>query len=257
MNKKIISLLLLLSIGCYTTIVQAQEERNQSILKSLTKGLEYRLKAGFNIGGTSPLPLPAEIRKINSYNPTTAFSIEGDVVKTFNNKWGISTGIRLETKGMKTDATVKNYHMKMIASDGGEREGQGTGGATTTVKQSLLTIPVLAIYKVSKRWELELGPWFSYLTSGEFFGTAYDGYIRDVDPTGEKVNVLSATYDFNNDLRSFQWGLQLGAQWRAFSHLNVTGNVTWGMMSIFKKDFDTITFDMYPIYANLGFAYVF
>ena len=53
MNKKIISLLLLLSIGCYTTIVQAQEERNQSILKSLTKGLEYRLKAGFNIGGTS------------------------------------------------------------------------------------------------------------------------------------------------------------------------------------------------------------
>lgn len=42
MNKKIISLLLLLSIGCYTTIVQAQEERNQSILKSLTKGLEYR-----------------------------------------------------------------------------------------------------------------------------------------------------------------------------------------------------------------------
>ncbi len=158
---------------------------------------------------------------------------------------------------MKTDATVKNYHMKMIASDGGEMEGQWTGGVTTTVKQSLLTIPVLAIYKVSKRWELELGPWFSYLTSGEFFGTAYDGYIRDVDPTGEKVNVLSATYDFNNDLRSFQWGLQLGAQWRAFSHLNVTGNVTWGMMSIFKKDFDTITFDMYPIYANLGFAYVF
>ena len=118
---------------------------------------------------------------------------------------------------MKTDATVKNYHMKMIASDGGEMEGQWTGGVTTTVKQSLLTIPVLAIYKVSKRWELELGPWFSYLTSGEFFGTAYDGYIRDVDPTG----------------------------------------VTWGMMSIFKKDFDTITLDMYPIYANLGFAYVF
>ena len=146
-------MLLLLSIGCYTTIVQAQEERNKSILKSLTKGLEYRLKAGFNIGGTSPLPLPAEIRKINSYNPTTAFSIEGDIVKTFNNKWGLSTGIRLETKGMKTDATVKNYHMKMIASDGGEMEGQWTGGVTTTVKQSLLTIPVLALYKVSKRSE--------------------------------------------------------------------------------------------------------
>lgn len=257
MNKKIISLLLLFYTACYTTTVQAQEERNESILKSLTKGLEYRLKAGFNIGGTSPLPLPAEIRQINSYNPTTAISIEGDVVKTFNNKWGISAGIRLETKGMKTDATVKNYHMKMIANDGGEMEGQWTGGVTTTVKQSLLTIPVLAVYQVSNRWELELGPWFSYLTSGDFFGTAYDGYIRDVDPTGEKVNVIAATYEFGDDLRPFQWGLQFGAQWRAFSHLNVTGNITWGMMSIFKKDFDTITFDMYPIYANLGFAYVF
>ncbi len=64
MNKKIISLLLLLSIGCYTTIVQAQEERNQSILKSLTKGLEYRLKAGFNIGGTSPCPYRQKSEKL-------------------------------------------------------------------------------------------------------------------------------------------------------------------------------------------------
>jgi hypothetical protein len=26
---------------------------------------------------------------------------------------------------------------------------------------------------------------------------------------------------------------------------------------IFKKDFDTITFSMYPIYLNVGFAYLF
>lgn len=256
MNKKIVYLLILM-LGSSIVVAHAQEDRNKSIVKSLTIGLEYRLKAGFNIGGTSPIPLPAEIRKINSYNPTTAFSIEGDVIKMFENKWGISAGVRLETKGMKTDATVKNYHMKMIASDGGEMEGQWTGGVTTTVKQSLLTIPVLAVYKISNRWEMELGPWFSYLISGEFFGTAYDGYLRDGDPVGEKVNVSSATYNFDNDLRRFQCGMQLGAQWRAFSHLNVSANLTWGVMPIFKKDFDTITFNMFPIYANLGFAYVF
>lgn len=255
MKKKItIIILCCLAIANFT---EAQEERSNSILKSLTMGLEYRLKAGFNIGGTSPIPLPVEIRQINSFNPTTAFSIEGDVVKTFNSKWGISAGIRLESKGMKTDATVKNYHMKMIASDGGEMEGQWTGGVTTTVKQSLLTIPVLAVYQVSKRWELELGPWFSYVTSGEFFGDAYDGYLRDGDPTGEKVNVKSATYNFSDDLRHFQCGMQLGAQWRAFSHLNVTANLTWGVAPIFEKDFDTITFNMFPIYANFGFGYVF
>lgn len=255
MNKRII--FIALCCLCAASSIQAQKDRNKSILKSLTVGLEYRLKAGFNIGGTSPIPLPVEIRKVNSYKPTVAFSIEGDVVKMFENKWGISAGVRLETKGMETDATVKNYHMKMIANDGGEMEGQWTGGVTTSVKQSLLTVPVLVVYKVSKRWEMELGPWFSYLTSGEFSGTAYDGYLRDGDPTGEKANVSSATYNFDDDLRRFQCGMQFGAQWRAFSHLNVSANLTWGVVPIFKKDFDTVTFNMFPIYANLGFAYVF
>ena len=73
MKKETICILLLLCIA--NSIIQAQEDRNKSILKSLTIGLEYRLKAGFNIGGTSPLPLPVEIRKINSYRPTSAFSM--------------------------------------------------------------------------------------------------------------------------------------------------------------------------------------
>ena len=62
MNKKITFILLCLIVA---TVAQAQEDRNKNILKSLTIGLEYRLKAGFNIGGTSPIPLPVEIRKIN------------------------------------------------------------------------------------------------------------------------------------------------------------------------------------------------
>ena len=64
MNKKIISLLLLLSIGCYTTIVQAQEERNQSILKSLTKGLEYRLKADLTLEALLPCPYRQKSEKL-------------------------------------------------------------------------------------------------------------------------------------------------------------------------------------------------
>ena len=81
---------------------------------SYLRGLEYRLKAGFNIGGTSPLPLPQEIRKINSYDPTLQIAVEADVVKWFD-KWGMLVGLRLENKGMKTDANVKNYGMKMTS----------------------------------------------------------------------------------------------------------------------------------------------
>ena len=49
----------------------------------------------------------------------------------------------------------------------------------------------------------------------------------------------------------------LGGEWRAFKHLNVYADLTWGLNDIFKKDFDTISFAMYPIYLNVGFGYAF
>ena len=87
-----------------------------------------------------------------------------------------------------------------------------------------------------------------------------DGYLREDNPTGPKVEFTDnkvATYDFSNDLRHFQWGLQAGAGWRAFKHLNIYADLTWGLNNIFKNDFHTITFAMYPIYLNIGFGYAF
>lgn len=42
--------------------------------------------------------------------------------------WGLTLGLRLETKNMTTEATVKNYGMKIINTNGGELEGLWTGG---------------------------------------------------------------------------------------------------------------------------------
>ncbi|RGN50365.1 MULTISPECIES: porin family protein [unclassified Bacteroides] len=249
-------------ISCFCLLVAggyAQQERSESILRSLAKGLEYSVRAGFSVGGTSPLPLPAEIREIESYNPTVCISLEGDIHKRFGD-WGFMFGLRLETKGMQTDAKVKNYHMKMIAADKGEMEGNFTGNVKTEVRNTYLTVPLLATYRISPRWDLKLGPYFSFVTNRDFSGSVYDGYLRDGTPVGQKVEITKdnpATYDFSEDLRKFQWGAQLGAEWKAFSHLNVYADLTWGLNSIFKKDFKTITFDMYPIYGTLGFAYAF
>lgn len=245
-----------------TSALQAQTEEGETkVLRwSYLQGLEYRLKAGFNIGGTAPIPLPQEIREINSYDPTLQIAVEGDVVKWLDKKWGVLVGIRLENKGMKTDARVKNYKMKMIAEDGGKMEGYWTGNVTTEVQNSYLTIPVLALYKLSPRWEIQGGGFVSYQTKGHFSGHVYEGYLREGTPTGTKVvfegNSI-ATYDFSNDLRSFQCGAQVGTQWRAYKHLSLYADVTWGFVPIFNSDFKTITFNMYPIYANIGFAYKF
>lgn len=82
------------------------------------KKFEYRIKAGFNIGGTLPIPLPAEIRKIESYSPTMAFTVEGSVLRWFTPKWALTTGLRFETKGMNAGAKVKNYQMTLLIENG-------------------------------------------------------------------------------------------------------------------------------------------
>lgn len=250
-------ILTVLFAGCIA-VVNAQQDATPGILRSYLKGLEYSIKAGVNIGGTSPLPLPVEIRSIESYNPTLCTTLEGSVTKWFNNsKWGIETGIRLENKGMKTKARVKNYNMEMISKEEGHVKGRWTGMVSTKVRNSYVTLPLLATYKLTPRWKLQGGAFFSYMLEGDFSGTAYDGYLRDEDPTGEKVYLTEATYDFSDDLRRFQFGAQLGADWKAFKHLLVSANLTWGFKDIFKSNFETITFDLYPIYLNVGFGYFF
>ncbi|WP_368147558.1 outer membrane beta-barrel protein, partial [Bacteroides cellulosilyticus] len=127
----IIIALLLIVIG--GNPAKAQQDRTQSIIHSSLHGWEYALKAGFSIGGTAPLPLPEEIRKIDSYVPSMAISIEGNATKWLDEKkiWGLTLGLRLETKNMTTEATVKNYGMKIINTTGGELEGLWTGGVKT------------------------------------------------------------------------------------------------------------------------------
>ena len=62
-------------------------------------------------------------------------------------------------------------------------------------------------------------------------GYVYDGHLRTPDEGGARVDFSegnTATYDFSGELRRFQWGLQAGAQWRAFKHLTVHADLSWG-----------------------------
>lgn len=253
--------ILLIIIGLFTFMPSfAQSETTKGIQWAAARGLEYSVKAGFNIGGTAPVPLPEEIRAIKSYSPQLAFSLEGNVTKWFDSRWGAEAGIRLETKAMSTDARVKNYNIELSMAGEPPLLGRWTGRVKTKVNNTYLTVPLLANYKLSPRWKLNGGVFLSYLLDGDFSGHVFEGYLRDGDPTGNKIEFTGddqATYDFSDDLRKFQWGVQLGADWKAFKHLLVNANLTWGFNDIFNSDFKTITFGMYPIYLNVGFGYAF
>ncbi len=265
--KRLILLLTLALTATASLMAQSvnweAKDTDDNILKAALRGWHVRLGAGFSVGGTSPLPLPAEIRKIKGYNPTLCIQIEGAVQRRFGEHWGTMVGIRFENKGMKTDATVKNYHMEAVneSDNAGEAAGKvvgaWTGNVKTEVNNKYLTIPVLATYAFNDRWQVQAGPYFSYLINGSFTGDAYDGYIRDQDPTGTKSEINTASYDFSSDLRRFQWGLQVGGEFKAYKHLSISANLTWGLNGIFPSDFQSVTFALYPIYGTLGFNYLF
>lgn len=260
MKRTLIALfIVVIVIGASAQNRKEVGDTDKNLIKAALKGWHIRLSAGYNIGGTAPLPLPREIRGIEGYNPGLNLAIEGTVEKNFKaSPWGIRWGIRLETKGMTTRAKTKNYHMEAWNTDGsGKVQGAWTGKVKTSVKNTYLTLPVVAVYNIDKRWSVSAGAYASYLLDGEFTGAAYDGYIRDQDPTGEKAEVTRAEYNFSSDIRKFNWGLQAGGEYKAYKHLALFANLQWSMNGIFPSDFGSVTFALYPIYGTLGFTYLF
>jgi hypothetical protein len=257
--KKI--LLLVLGIIVPVIALKAQSNTNQTLQNAEKNGWEYSVQCGINLGGASPIPLPVEIRSIKEYNPRLNGLIEGDVTHWLGEKkiWGVSAGIRFEEKSMHTGANVKSYSTEIIDNNS-KVSGYWTGYVNTKYSSIFMTIPIMANYKLNKEWKLRAGIFESYKLDGDFSGYVTDGYLREGSPIGQKLTFKDGkrgTYDFSSDLRHFHTGIQVGASWFAFSHFSINADLTWGLNDIFKRNFKTVTFNMYPIYLNLGFGYKF
>lgn len=246
MKKTILSCLMLAGVACSASAI------------SIPDSLNYTARIGYNIGGTAPIGMPATIRKMNSYKIVANVSYGIDVQKDLWDNWGLLTGIHLENKGMEIDATVKNYHMEMVR--GGERiEGRYTGRLVTKCDEWMLTLPVMATYRAG-RWLFKGGPYVSYLTTKHFDGYVYDGYLREGDPTGPKVEMgneegTRGTYDFGSDMRRWQFGVDLGVDCQITKRFGLYADITWGLTGIHRSSFKTIEQTLYPIFGTIGVMY--
>lgn len=220
----------------------------------------FTARLGYSIGGTAPLPMPATIRGLNSYTLQPNISLGVDATKHFSAKWGALVGLRFENKGMKEDAEVKNYH-EAIVRGGEELAGQFTGDVTTKVRQWMFTIPVQAVFSPSRKVDVRFGPYVSVLVSKGFEGYAHNGYLRQGDPTGPKVMLgddkeTRGDYDFDDEMRPLQFGLDLGADWRCYKRLGVYADLSWGLTGVHKSSFKTIEQTLYPIFGTIGVSYL-
>lgn len=226
---------------------------------NILEGWEYVARLGYNIGGTAPIGMPATIRSMNDYKLMANFSLGLDVHKPLKGKWGVLTGLHLENKGMEVDATVKNYHMVMTKG-GDEVEGYYTGNLVTECEEWMLTLPVMATFKVHDKVMLKCGPYISYVSTRVFKGHVYDGYLRRVVPIGEKIEMGNTedtwgTYDFSEHMRRIQVGIDVGADWQFSRRWGAYADLQWGLNGIHKSSFTTIEQTLYPIFATVGVMY--
>lgn len=248
MKKTIITLLLVAFVGL-----------QEALAIDIFGDLRYMVRLGYSLGGTAPVGMPATIRSLDKYTPTNNTLLGLDAYKPLTEKWGLQAGFHYQNKGMKTDAKVKGYSMEMRRGDE-TLSGLFTGNVVTEVDEWMVTLPLQVAYNVSPKLRLKFGPYFSYVLSNNFSGYAYDGYLRVGDPTGDKVELGHAEgergdYDFTEDLRHWQFGLDLGADWFFSNHFGAYAGLSWGLTNIFRKDFHVIEQSLYPIYGSIGLTY--
>ncbi len=262
LNKITKSCLLLLVVNLFATSAFAfSEDTKSGKANFFNTNIDYELHAHFSIGGSAPLGMPSEIKKIESYDPDLQLGLGIQTTKWFdkNNNLGVRLGVSVHSKGMKTGAQVKDY-LTEVMYDKLTVRGVFTGFVETNVNNTYLTLPLSAVYKLSDRWALYGGPYVSFLINRDFSGYVSDGYLRQGDVTGDKITFEGdsrAAYDFSDSINKTQWGVQLGGQWAMRKHLILFSHLEYDINGLFQKDFSTISFSLHNIYLNFGFGYRF
>ena len=228
---------------------------------NFTSNLEMKARVGYSIGGTAPIGIPATIRSIDAFRLTPSVKAAFDVKKPLTPLWGIMVGLQIENKAMDAEVTTKAYRMELVKGDS-RIEGLFTGHVEQEVTQWMLTLPVTATCEVARNLMLKAGPYCSLLLHKDFSGIASDGYLRQGNPTGPKIDMGNkegewATYDFSDDMRSLQMGITVGIDWQLHSHMGLSADLNWGLTGIFNSDFKTVEQTLFPIYGTIGAFYRF
>lgn len=253
--KRKISGLVLGMLMAATTIFAQDNGKEQTKNSGFTPGLEHRILAGFNFGATTPIGFPNTIRKVNGYWPEFSPSLGYELSYRATRKWGAAVAVKLDYKGMGTKDEVQYFPTIITTEDGGRFQGDFSGKNKTIARNAYVSFPVSAVFTPNDKWRFNLGGYVAWLFSSNFYGTVSDGYIRNGGPTGEKVIITEASFDFGKNMRTFDAGLQGGAAYRVGKKLSVNGNLNWGLRPIFPSDFQGMSFPLYNVYLTLGVTY--
>jgi hypothetical protein len=218
--------------------------------------MKYELFAGYDMGATLPIPLPAEVRELSSWSPGLSGTLSLRATHWLDSDWGISTGLTLERKGMNAGAQVKHWQTSLEVGEEGRFSGAFSGKNTTEFGSTYLVIPFYVAYRAGGgQWTFRCGGYVAVLLHAVFQGTASEGYIRNGGPTGERIRVDHATFDFSDKIRKQDLGIVASVNRRLSSRLSAQGQLLWGLVSVLPESFEGIPYKMYNVYSAFGLSY--
>lgn len=216
--------------------------------------LEFGIKAGLNVGATTPLPKPKAIDKIYTWNPLMNIAIKGWLSYHLPDTkgWHLDTGLEMERKGMYvcTHAT----DMRINIGDGQEAAwGLFTGNNSTEFINYYLTLPMLVAYHTSKdKFRMQVGFYLSYLMQQSFKVTLDGDGTLNGDPISPDHLV---DYDLSDHFNKLDMGVRVGFDYFFHQRLGVTAQLNMSFEPALDRSFTMMPFPLYNIYAFAGFAY--
>ena len=218
----------------------------------------HKLIGGFNIGATLPVPIPPEVRSIDAYRLQFTPQAGYNISYNFESEWGIGGSLLFDMKGMNVRNRVKYMHTNVeVNNEGNTLNGYFVGRNETTFKAAYITLPAYLFYMYHNTWQFKVGGYVSYNCYSEFKGDVWDGYLRFND-FREKLLIEEkgeATFDFGNDINTFDYGLIIGAERKINNRLGIYLNLSYGLNSIFPSKFKALDYKMHNIYIALGVTY--
>ena len=220
---------------------------------SLFNNIDYRLKAGVNLGASTPMPIPNRLSNL-SWSPNIGPFIELSIVVFPDSNIGLSAGTKIEYKKMDVSASVYQLYSE-VNIDNLLTKGYFTGTNETHLDVSYLTIPLQGIYKINHNLEFVLGFFASFSLDGNFYGAVKNGYIRAGDPTGERTDIEFSEFDFSDELRNLDWGCIGGINTYLTKKLYLNFQINLSLSSLLNTNFAGIPYKLYNLYSSLGLMY--
>lgn len=234
------SFLFLLIFIC-STIVFSQERK-----------FNFYSNLSVDLGGTIPYPIsdiPEGAEGTPRIGPSLGFGSEYDL----NNSWQF--------------ALESNYHIIAYTATtnvvsqsftNGAAQLYFTGHTETDIELRMISFPLLAFYKFKKGHRILLGAYYSTMLEAKFETEGTDGISSDdksITDNAIMPGTIDESYSFSENIDSYDFGVLIGYSYSLGQRMYIWTKINAGFKSIFKKEFDSIDYDLYQVRINLGVSF--